>query len=38
MIEAVGLTIFRNIGVDEEELAVIHRGIGFGDVGLAFTQ
>src|SRR5271165_5362001 len=35
MIEAVGLQIFGNIGVDEPDLAVPRIGIGFGDRALA---
>ena len=38
MIEAVGLQIFRNIGVDQPDFAAAGVGVGFGDGGLALPQ
>ena len=38
VVEAVGLAVFRNIGVDQPELAALHRGIGFGEIGAALAQ
>ena len=38
MIEAAGLQIFRNVGVDEPDLAVAGVRIGFGDRSLALAQ
>jgi hypothetical protein len=38
MVEAVGLQIFRDIGVDQPDLAVLGIGIGFRDCGLAVAQ
>ena len=38
VVEAVGLQVFRNIGVDQPYLAVLGIGIGFRDRGLAVAQ
>src|SRR5690606_26920378 len=38
MIEAVGLQIFGDMGVDQPEFATLWRGVGFGDLRLAQTQ
>src|SRR5438270_10279263 len=38
MIEAVGHGVFGDVGVDEEDLAVLRMSIGFGDVGLPVAQ
>ncbi len=38
VIEAVGLAVLRNVGIQEKELALFHRGIGFGQIGAAFAQ
>src|ERR1700679_3341314 len=38
MVEAVGLQIFRDIGVDQPDLAVLGIGVGFRDRGLAAAQ
>src|SRR5579863_9065947 len=38
MVEAVGLQILRNIGVDQPDLAAAGVGIGFADRCLALTQ
>ena len=35
VVELVGLKIFRNIGVDEEEIAVFFGGVALADCGLA---
>ena len=38
VVEAVGHRIFGDIGVDQEDLAVLRLGIGFRDGGLAGAQ
>ncbi len=38
MVEPVALEIFGNIGIDEENLAIVDLGIGLADRGLAATQ
>jgi hypothetical protein len=38
MIETIGLQIFRNIGVDQPDLAAARIRIGFGDRGLALPE
>ena len=38
MLERFGLLVWRDIAVDEPQLALIHMGIAFGDLGLTGTQ
>ena len=38
VVELVGLKIFRNIGVDEEEIAVFFGGVALADCGLARAE
>jgi len=38
VVEAVGLEIFRNVGIDQPDLAVLGIGIGFRDRGLAIAD
>ena len=38
VIEAIGLQIFRDMGVDKPEFALFRRSVGFGDLSLAQTQ
>src|SRR5262249_11816440 len=38
MVEAVGLQIFRNIGIDKPDFAAARIGVGLGDCCLALTQ
>ncbi|QTK79100.1 hypothetical protein AT6N2_C1334 [Agrobacterium tumefaciens] len=38
MVEAVGLQIFRQMGIDEPDFIALVRGIGFGNIRLAFAQ
>src|SRR5262249_4723157 len=38
MVEAVGLQIFRNIGIDKPDFAATRIGVGFGDCRFALSQ
>ncbi|MNV04344.1 hypothetical protein D3C71_946360 [compost metagenome] len=38
MVEAVGLQIFRQVGIDEPDFIALVRRVGFGDIRLAFAQ
>ena len=38
MVEAVGLQIFRQIGIDQPDLAALDRGVTVLDIGLALAQ
>ena len=38
MVEAVGLQVFRQIGIDQPDLAAFFSGVRFSDVSLAFAQ
>jgi len=38
MVQAIGLKVFGDIGVDEKDLAILLAGVGFGDVRLSLPQ
>lgn len=38
MVETVGFAILRNIGIKKKQLALLHRGVGLGQIGAALAQ